>query len=114
VDVLLWHYRDDDVPGPDADVHLSITGLPPGFDSQAKVWRVDPQNGNAFTAWKAMGSPSNPTAHQLAQLVSASRMAVQGVKLIPGPRQGSVELERQLPLQGVELIELNPTNEIPR
>jgi xylan 1,4-beta-xylosidase len=26
--VMLWHYHDDDLPGPDADVELSLAGLP--------------------------------------------------------------------------------------
>src|SRR5215469_3769476 len=30
IDILLWHYQDDDVPGPAADVHLALAGLVPG------------------------------------------------------------------------------------
>jgi xylan 1,4-beta-xylosidase len=26
--ILAWHYHDDDVPGPDAAVHLELAGLP--------------------------------------------------------------------------------------
>ena len=28
--VLAWHHHDDDVPGPDADVELTLSGLPAG------------------------------------------------------------------------------------
>ena len=28
VRVLVWHYHDDDVPGPEAEVHLNLEGLP--------------------------------------------------------------------------------------
>jgi len=40
--VLAWHYHDDDVPGPAANVTLDLTGLPAGV-TQAKVteYRID-------------------------------------------------------------------------
>jgi len=103
IDVLLWHYQDDDVPGPDAQVHLTLTGLAPDRRYQARAWRVDPRSGNAFAAWKAMGSPDKPDKEQLARLTRASRMSVQR---FPLANQTPVTLERTLPLQGVELIEI--------
>ena len=33
--VLVWHYHDDDVPGPDAAVELSLTGLPPARSARS-------------------------------------------------------------------------------
>jgi xylan 1,4-beta-xylosidase len=108
VDILLWHYQDDDVSGPLADVHLGLTGLAPGLERRARVWRVDRENSDAFTAWKAMGSPPVPTKQQIARLVSASRMAARPLRVAPRSSNGSVSLERRLPLQSVELIELGP------
>jgi xylan 1,4-beta-xylosidase len=108
VDILLWHYRDDDVPGPVANIQLSISGLADHVDLHARTWRVDHDNGDAFTAWKAMGSPATPTKAQVAQLVHAARMEVRTVRVVPGPGDGSVTLETSLPLQGVELIEVGP------
>jgi xylan 1,4-beta-xylosidase len=107
VDILLWHYRDDDVPGPAANIHLSIAGLAPGR-REAHVWRVDAQNGDAFSAWKAMGSPATPTQEQLDRLKQASRMVARAVRLKTRSRDGTVTVERSLPQQGVELIELRP------
>jgi xylan 1,4-beta-xylosidase len=104
VDILLWHYHDDDVPGPPADIHLQLTGLAPGIQLQARIWRIDRENGNAFTAWKAMGSPPDPTKSQIAHLISASHMPVRRIHL--PSLHGSAILERHLPRQGVELIEL--------
>jgi xylan 1,4-beta-xylosidase len=51
VDILLWHYRDDDVPGPAAEVHLLLSGVATGQQLQARIWRVDRANGDAFTVW---------------------------------------------------------------
>jgi xylan 1,4-beta-xylosidase len=109
VDILLWHYHDDDVPAPPADVHLLVTGLAPGQGRRARVWRVDRENGDAFTAWKAMGSPAAPTKQQVARLISASRVAARLLQTEPRSRDGIVSLDRRLPLQSVELIELSST-----
>ncbi len=105
IDILLWHYRDDDVPGPTAQVHISITGLSSGRRYQVLVWQVDQHNGNAFTAWKAMGSPDIPNDKQVAALTRASQISAQTVPLsMKGPE--TAVLERSLPLQGVTLIEI--------
>jgi len=106
VDILLWHYHDDDVPGPPADIHISLTGVAPGVQLQARVWRVDRENGDAFTVWKAMGSPANPSKSQIERLISASRMAVQRVRVRVLSPEGSAALQQRLPRQGVELVEL--------
>ena len=108
VDILLWHYRDDDVPGPEAQVHLSVTGLAPGVRYEARVWRIDRHNGDAFTAWIAMGSPTNPNKEQVAKLIRASRMSPRRMPPGSSTRQGgAAEWVRRLPLQGVELIEIS-------
>jgi xylan 1,4-beta-xylosidase len=106
VQVLLWHYRDDDVPGPMAEVQLVLTGLAPGLERQARVWRVDHENGNAFTSWQAMGSPARPTKQQIKRLVGQARMTARPVRVGRRGSDGSVSLDRRLPLQSVELIEL--------
>jgi xylan 1,4-beta-xylosidase len=106
VQVLLWHYRDDDVPGPMAEVQLVLTGLAPGLERQTRVWRVDQENGNAFTSWQAMGSPARPTKQQIKRLVGQARMKARPVRVGRRGSDGSVSLDRRLPLQSVELIEL--------
>jgi xylan 1,4-beta-xylosidase len=111
MDILLWHYRDDDVAGPAAQVHLVLTGLLQGIEHRARVWRIDRRNGNAFTAWQAMGSPASPTKRQIEQLIRAARMTSRSVRLeAPGHDGGVLSMERSLPLQSVELIELRTLN----
>jgi xylan 1,4-beta-xylosidase len=107
VDVLLWHYRDDDVPGPAADIQLTISGLAPGRVHNARAWRVDHDHGDAFTAWKAMGSPARPTAAQVAALVRASLMSPQALRLESPSGDGRCGLNVRLPLQGVYLLEID-------
>jgi xylan 1,4-beta-xylosidase len=105
LDVLLWHYKDDDVPGPDADIHVSLTGLTSHARYGAHAWRIDQHHGDAFTEWKAMGSPAAPNEQQLARLVRASRVSAEPVP-IAHEGEGGMGLQRRLPLQGVELLEV--------
>jgi len=106
IDILLWHYQDDDVPGPSAEIHLELSGLARGARYQAHVWRVDRENGNAFTAWQAMGSPGKPDKQQVAALIRASQLSPRS---LPIGHESNVTLSRHLPLQGVELIEMAPS-----
>jgi xylan 1,4-beta-xylosidase len=106
VDILLWHYRDDDVPGPAADVHLLLTGAALGGQVQARAWRVDRHSGDAFTAWTAMGAPASPTQPQIDRLLRAARMVARPIALSLRMADGSVALDTRLPVQGVELIEV--------
>ena len=97
VAVLLWHYHDDDVAGPDARVDLRVAGVSPA--AVGRMWRVDPAHANAFGAWQAMGSPAKPTVAQIAALKRASMLVPEDVGLKNG------RLGLSLPRQGVALVE---------
>lgn len=100
LDILIWHYHDDDVPGPDARISLTVSGI--GANLRGQAWRVDPRHANSFAAWQAMGSPQHPTPAQIARLSQASRLTPEAVAL----QQGKLDL--LVPRQGVMLIELMP------
>jgi xylan 1,4-beta-xylosidase len=99
--LLLWHYHDDDVAGPDAQISISLKGLKakPGA---ATLWRVDKTHANAFAAWQAMGSPQSPDQNQYTQLEKASQLQAETVSVTSGK---SISL--RLPRQGVALLVLN-------
>jgi xylan 1,4-beta-xylosidase len=103
--VLIWNYHDDDVPGPDAAVRFTFKGMKRGAGRSATVWRVDETNGNAFTAWKRMGSPQSPNSKQYRELEQASELVPQTVQPQAG-RGGAVTLDLTIPRQGVALIVL--------
>jgi xylan 1,4-beta-xylosidase len=103
--VLVWHYHDDDVAGAPAAVRLNLTGLRGRAPAQATIWRVDDANGNAFSAWKRMGSPLNPDATQYAALETASTMTPQPLALTAAGR-GTATAAFDLPRQGVALVVL--------
>jgi xylan 1,4-beta-xylosidase len=106
VAVLLWNYHDDDLPGPDAAVRLTIKGRKPKDTGTATAWRVDESHGNSFAAWKAMGSPQSPNATQYEQLEKASTLEAQALQ--PQQlRRGTVQIDLSIPRQGVALVVLN-------
>jgi xylan 1,4-beta-xylosidase len=108
VSVMAWNYHDDDVPGPDAKVRLTVSGIPAGKRrAQLHHYRIDREHSNAYTAWKEMGSPQKPTPEQYARLEAAGKL--QQLEP-PKPVQigaGEVELNFSLPRQGVSLIQVS-------
>jgi len=100
IGMLVWHYHDD-VAGPGAAVTLNLNGL--GARTRVTQWRVDVANANAFSAWKAMGSPQSPDEKQYVRLGAASSM--QAVALPPlAVRNGAGSVHFDLPRQGVTLL----------
>jgi xylan 1,4-beta-xylosidase len=107
--VLVWHYHDDDVPGPAAEVSLAVAGLPAGATGDARLthWRIDEEHSNAFAVWKKLGSPAGPNGNQYRQLVAAGQLG----KLADAPAtvpvaSGAATLNFTLPRQGVSLVVL--------
>ena len=105
--ILTWQYHDDDVPGPDAEIALELTGLPqvPG-PVLLHHYRIDQQHSNAFEAWKRMGSPQHPTPEQYNELANAGQLA-----LLDSPRRvriedGKLKLRETLPRQAVSLFRI--------
>jgi len=105
VSILVWHYHDDDLPGPDANVDLDLGGLPVSSRRlELSHYRIDTDHSNAFTVWKQMGSPEKPTPAQHAALRRAGQLT-QLVKPAKIPvDQGKVHVQFTLPRQGVSLL----------
>jgi xylan 1,4-beta-xylosidase len=103
--ILVWHYHDDDVAGPDASVDLAIAGLPARL-TRAKLthYSIDEKHSNAYAAWKSMGSPAAPTREQYTQLEEAGRLtAMEAPGTIPVD-SGAASLKFSLPRQAVSLL----------
>jgi xylan 1,4-beta-xylosidase len=105
--VMVWHYHDDDVPGPAAAVDLSISNLPaPDGRLKLRHYRIDADHSNSFAAWQRLGSPAQPTPEQYATLEKAG-----GLAELPNPdpvtvKGGAGGLKFNLPRQGVSLLVL--------
>jgi len=105
VEVMVWNYHDDDLPGASAAVELSLDGLPVNR-VRLNHYRVDKENSNSYEVWKQMGSPQKPSPEQYAQLEKASEL-----QLLKSPEwlhtaQGRLTLNFNLPRQGVSLLKL--------
>jgi xylan 1,4-beta-xylosidase len=106
--VLLWNYHDEDVPSPDAMVSLVIEGVPRAARRVlVHHYRIDEQHSNAYTVWKGMGSPQNPTPEQYARLEAAGRLEQLGPPQRVSPKAGTLELNFPLPRQGTSLVQLS-------
>lgn len=106
--VMVWHYHDDDIPGPDAAVRLSVAGLPAAVrEARLAHFRVDEHHSNPYGAWRRMGSPVAPNRRQYAELQEASRLTpMSNTPSSIAVENGVAKLEFTLPRQGVSLVEL--------
>lgn len=106
--VLVWHYHDDDVAGPDAQVSVTLEGLPENV-TRARLThhRVDKQHSSAYDAWLRLGSPLAPNLDQYAELEKAAELhqLEHAPEEVP-VRDGRGTVEFALPRQGVSLLEL--------
>lgn len=105
--VMLWNYDDDDVPAPDAEAQVTITGVPAGVKKALlEYYRIDETHSNAYTVWKAMGSPQSPTPEQYAQLKAAGQLQLLTSPEWLGVSGGKVTISTSLPRQSVSLMRL--------
>jgi len=107
VTVMLWHYHDEDVPGPRAAVELKFDGLPIRSGVlKLRHYRIDQDHSNAYALWKKMGSPQQPTARQYVQLEKAGRLTELGTSRSCRVKDGNATLQIDLPRQAVSLLVL--------
>ncbi len=102
--ILVWHYHDDDVAGPDAAIKVNVKGLRRGNPSVTH-YRVDQLHSNSYAAWQRMGSPIAPDKGAYDTLRAAAQLAALDATDTTVERVGgSVQLSFALPRQGVSLL----------
>jgi xylan 1,4-beta-xylosidase len=102
---LVRHCYDDELPGPAAEVELELANLPVS-SGKARIdhFTIDAEHSNAYTAWKAMGSPQEPTSEQYAALEQAGQLA-KGAAIEPvAISNGAASVRLSLPRQAVSLL----------
>ncbi|HWU56839.1 MAG TPA: hypothetical protein VN175_15110 [Rhizomicrobium sp.] len=106
--VMLWNYQDAERGGLSAPATLDIKGLPKKASRvRLSHYRIDDTHSNAYTVWKAMGSPQNPSPSQYAELKSKD-----GLQLLESPRwvgvkNGVATVSTDLPHHSVSLLHLD-------
>lgn len=107
--VMAWHYHDDDVAGPDAQVTLKVSGLVPGAGQmRVRQYLIDENHSNSYSAWKRMGSVQQPTPAQFAQLQEAGKLTVAGPASTVDAADGMATLPFILSRQAVALFVIEP------
>jgi xylan 1,4-beta-xylosidase len=105
--VLVWNYHDADTVAAATSTTIKLSGLPAGAKRVlVQHYRIDDTHSNAYTVWKAMGSPQQPTTEQYAQL-----QAIAGLQLLTSPTwvdvvDGKLDLATELPRQSISLIKI--------
>jgi xylan 1,4-beta-xylosidase len=109
ISILVWHYHDDDLAGPQAHVQLTVRSLPRALAKTLKLthYRIDRDHSNSYGAWLAMGSPIAPSDSQREMLLQAAQLArlsdaAQSITV----RSRGAQLDFPLPRQGVSLLVL--------
>jgi xylan 1,4-beta-xylosidase len=106
--VLVWYYHDDDLPGPDASIDLSLSGIPlVNGVANLVQYQIDASHSNAYTKWLAMGSPLPVSDRQQAQLEQAGQLAELAPEKSLSVAQGTAGVNFSLPRQGVTLLVLS-------
>jgi xylan 1,4-beta-xylosidase len=102
--IMVWHYHDDDLPGPDAAVELALSGLS-GEEASLNHYRIDEQHSNAFAEWQRMGSPVAPDLREYARLQESSNLVgLEGAPATVAVQNGTATIHFNLPRQGVSLL----------
>jgi xylan 1,4-beta-xylosidase len=113
VTVLAWAPVDPTGETPGPDQHTLRLSVPVGarLHGEAFVRRstVDEEHGNAYTAWRRMGSPRSPLSHQLEVLHEAAEPARAHLRLPVD--DGRAELDLTLARHEVTLVEVTPLDD---
>ncbi|MBS1829358.1 MAG: beta-xylosidase [Acidobacteria bacterium] len=107
INAMVWNYHDDDVASPPARISLSLSGVPATAKRVLlRHYRIDEKHSNAYTLWKEMGSPQQPSPQQYAALEAAGQLHMLTSPAWVTPNNGVVETEFALPRQGVSLVQV--------
>jgi xylan 1,4-beta-xylosidase len=107
VEVMVWNYHDDNVAAADADIDLTVDGLP--ADAKHTVvehFRIDRAHSNAFTTWQEMGSPESLSQEQRERLERDAQLQLLDSPQSVAAGNGKVHLQFGLPRQGMSLLRL--------
>jgi xylan 1,4-beta-xylosidase len=104
--VMVWNYHDDDVAAPDANMSVSIAGVP-GSRALLRHYRIDEEHSNAYARWLEMGAPQQVTKEQYAELEKAGKLEMLDAPKYVQVTDGTATIDLTLPRQGVSLLQLS-------
>jgi xylan 1,4-beta-xylosidase len=101
--VLVWNYHDDDLPGPAAEITLTVAGVT-GSQPAVTHYQIDSDHSNAYTRWKEMGSPQRPQDWQTAALRLVGHLQTISTPESITVTNHQISMTFTLPRQGVSLL----------
>lgn len=104
--IMVWNYHDLDIKGEAEPVKLEITGIPVR-SVKLTHYTIDSKHSNSYEVWKKMGSPTNPTAAEIATLEKAGKLETLGKPKKISVKEGKIEINISLPRQAVSLLKLD-------
>ena len=106
--VMVWNYQDRIRDDPATAANVIVNGLPAGVKrARVREWVIDETHSNAYTAWKAMGSPAQLTAAEAAELQAVGQLQEVGGAKSVAVAGGVVRLEETLPGESLRLYEVS-------
>jgi xylan 1,4-beta-xylosidase len=107
ITVLVTHYRHDRIHGEGDPIPVKLDMAPhwpPGRTLTLQHWRIDREHSNAYTVFRKLGSPKDPTPEQIATVKKGMHLEL----LEPARNMDSakpVSLRLNLPPNAVSLLE---------
>jgi len=106
--VLVWNYHDADEPAAQAPVAVTIQGIPAGVHRVLlQHFRIDENHSDAYTVWKRMGSPQQPTSEQYAELKAAGELQLMNAPVWADVTDGKIQLSTSLPRESISFLKLS-------
>jgi xylan 1,4-beta-xylosidase len=106
--VMLWNYHDAEKAGEAKAASVAVRGLPKGVSHvRLTHYRIDDAHSNAYTVWKAMGSPQNPTPGQFAELKAKDGLQQLEPQREMDVRDGTLTMSTTMPSHSISLLKLD-------
>ena len=106
--VLVWNYHDVASSDSAKGVNVQISGLPAGVHRALLThYRIDETHSNAYTAWKAMGSPQKPTELQIERLKGDGQLQLLTSSVWIDVAGGRSMVKLELPGESISLLKLS-------
>jgi xylan 1,4-beta-xylosidase len=106
--VLVWNYRDAEVGAPAKAAEVRVDGLPRDVTRVlVEKFLIDATHSNAYTAWKAMGSPAKPSPEQTLELQRVGQLEMVGSPEWVSSKDGVVTLPMEMQGESVALLRLS-------
>lgn len=106
VNIMVWNYQDNDVPGNASRVAVTVNGIN-ASKLLIQQYRVDKNFSNAFEKWVSLGKPQVVTPAQYEELQRAGQLQLLDSSEWKETNKGTVVLKFDLPVQAVSFFKLS-------